>query len=287
VASDLAEFDPSFANNLVDILKEQKVNPGIADIPLHFKYLIVEPLTKSYDQLSSHTIPVIVIDGLDECDSDGSQTAQRRTLMDTFMEWSCLPRMFKIIITSRNDRMPKGFRAICKQMTLPTGDSVSANADRDICRFFEERFAELGGSLFPEWPGKHILKALTARAAGLFLWAETVMKFVLQGLPEEQLDLVLAGDLGKADNITKLYRQILEFSFGGAKARTLEVFKLVISTVILAKGTLCINDLHKIVSEPMSSVVFILDKLSSVISIRETDQHLCIGHLSFTEFLCS
>ena len=37
----------------------------------------------------------------------------------------------------------------------------------------------------------------------------------------------------------------------------------------------------------MSSVVFILDKLSSVISIRETDQHLCIGHVSFTEFLCS
>ncbi|KIM74988.1 hypothetical protein PILCRDRAFT_79445 [Piloderma croceum F 1598] len=285
VASDLAQFDLSFANNLVQVLEAQKVNPGIADITLHFRYLIAEPLMKSYDP-SSHTIPVIVIDALDECDG-GSQTTQRRAFMDTLTEWSRLPKIFKIITTGRNEHIPGSFCAVCKQLTLPTGDDVSVSANRDIFCFFEAHFAELGGSLFPEWPGKHVLDALTARAAGLFIWAETAMKVILQGLPTEQLDLVLAGDLGEEDNITKLYRQILESSFGGVKGHTLDVFRLVMSTIILAKGALCIDDLCQIVLQPKSSVAFILNKLSSVISIRGTDQHLHITHLSFTEFLCS
>jgi hypothetical protein len=286
VACDFAKFDPSFATNLVEVLKERKVNPEIPDIALHFQYLIEEPLTKTYDRSSSHAIPVVVIDALDECDSEGSQTAQRKALMDTLTQWSRLSKTFKLIITGRNERIADSFRGVCKQITLQTGDQVSANANRDIHCFFEDRFAELGGSLLPEWPGKPVLDALTARAAGLFIWAETVVKFVLQGLPEEQLDLVLAGDLGEEDNITMLYQQILEFSFGGANNRTLEVFKLVASTVILAKVPLRNDDVHQFVLQPKSSVAFILDKLSSVITIGGTDKCLRVGHLSFSEFLC-
>jgi hypothetical protein len=286
VACDLAEFDPSFSDHLVKAVMERKANPGIPDIALHFKYLIEEPLMNTYGPSSSRTVPVVIIDALDECGSEGSQTTQRKVFMDTLTEWSRLPKVFKLIITGRDDRIPQSFRVLCKQMTLPTGANVSASANRDIRRFFEEHFAELAGLLLPEWPGKQILDALTARAAGLFIWADTVVKFVSQGLPEEQLDLVLAGDFGEEDNITKLYQQILEYAFGAAKDRTLEVFKLVVSTVILAKVPLCIDDLHQFVLEPKSSVAFILNKLSSVISIGATDHHLYIGHLSFAEFLC-
>jgi hypothetical protein len=110
------------------------------------------------------------------------------------------------------------------------------------------------------------------------------MRFVEQGLPDEQLDLVLAGDLGEGDNITKLYRQILESAFRGAKASTLEVFKLVVSTIVLAKVPLSSDDLCRFILQPKPSVAFILGKLSSMISIR--DKHLRISHISFSEFLC-
>ena len=286
VAWDLADFDPVFASNLVAVLKARKVNPGIPDIALHFKYLIGEPLSKSYEQSLSHSIPVIVIDAIDESHSEGPQITQRKAFMDTLTDWSHLSKKFKLIITGRNERIPGSFHALCKRIILSTGDGVSANTNLDIRRFFEDRFADLGSSSLPGWPGNHVLDALTARAAGLFIWAQTVVKFVSQGLPEEQLDLVLAGDLGDEDNITKLYQQILEFSFGGAKERTLEVFKLVVSTVILSKLPLRSDDLHQFVLQPRSSTAFILGKLSSVISITGTQKYLRIGHLSFSEFLC-
>jgi NACHT domain len=283
VAHDLARFDPSLAKNLVKVMMETKVDPGMPDIALHFQYLIKEPLQMTYNGLLSARLPVIIIDGLDECDSDGSKAVQRKALISTLTEWARVPQQLKLIVTGRDDRVPESFRAICKQIVLSTGDTVSADTNGDIRHFFEERFAELRGSFLQGWPGSQVLDTLTARAAGLFIWADTVMKFMGQGLPDEQLDLVLAGDLGEGDSITQLYQQILETSFQGATARTLEVFKLVVSTIILAKVPLCIDDLCQIILESKPSVAFILGKLSSMISIQHN--RLCIGHISFSDFL--
>ena len=285
VAHDLAKFDSTFAKYLVEVLKGEGVDLEWPDIGLHFKFLVEEPLTKAYNNSSSRLIPVIIIDALDECDSDRSP-AHRKDLIDTLTRWSFLPKKFKLIITGRDERIPEGFRTVCEQITLPTGDSVDAHANNDIRCFFEERFAELGGSSFPEWPGTHVLDALTARAAGLFIWAETVVRFVEQGLPDEQLRLVLDGDLGEEDNITKLYTQVLETSFRDFKGRTPQAIKSVIAAVVLAKVPLSCDDLHKVVAQPKVSVQNILGKLSSVIAIGGSDNRVRFGHLSFVEFLC-
>jgi hypothetical protein len=286
VAYDLAEFDTVFSHNLWEALECKRVNPGRPDIPLHFKYLIKEPLTKSYHNLSPPSIPVIVIDALDECDCQGVR--QRQDLMDTLAQWSFLPKTFKLIVTSRDEHFISAqFRAICKQVTLPTGNFVNAEANRDIRCFFEQRFTGLPGLQLSDRPWTRVLDVLTAQAAGLFIWAETVVRFVEQGLPTERLDLVLNGDMGGADDITKLYRQVLDLSFSPAVGSTLTVFKHVVGAIIAAKGPVHYEDLHQLVSEPQSSVMFILDKLSSVVSIGDTDKCVRIGHLSFTEFLCN
>jgi hypothetical protein len=282
----LARYDTVFCENLVKVLKGQSVDPGRPDISLHFKFLIRAPLTESHDHFASHNIPVIVIDALDECDYDGSQTAQRKAFLDTLTNWSSLSKLFKLVITGRDERMSDNLRAICQRITLPTGEAVTTHVNQDIRHFFENRCAELGGSSCTDWPGHQVLDALTAKAAGLFIWAETVMKFMEQGPPDEQLKLVLAGDVRGVDNITNLYKQILEFSFPAVQSETLELFKLVVSTIVLAKVPLRSDDLHQFVLKPKVSVAFILRKLSSVISVEGTEKWLRIGHLSFTEFLC-
>jgi hypothetical protein len=96
-----------------------------------------------------------------------------------------MPKTFKLMVTGRDDRVPEPLRASCKQIVLPTGVDVSDNANKDIRRFFERRFAELPGSLFPEWPGERILDDLTRRAAGLFIWAETIMRLLKKGIPNK------------------------------------------------------------------------------------------------------
>jgi hypothetical protein len=169
---------------------------------------------------------------------------------------------------------------------LHTGDNVDDDANKDIRHFFQEHFAELGGSSFPKWPGEYVLDALTQRAAGLFIWAETVVRFLEQGLPNEQLSLVLKSDLGGEDSITKLYRQVLKSAFRDANSRMLEVTRVVMSTIVLAKVPLYYADVHKFVSQPHQSIEFILKKLAAVILIGNTDKHVYFGHLSFSEFLC-
>lgn len=284
VAHDLAKYSPTFAKALIEILEEKRVDPGRPDIALHFQFLLREPLIKVYN--SFPVVPVIIIDALDECDPDRSQAAQRTALLHTIMQWSSLPGVFKLIVTGRDERIPERFRTISKTMTLPTGESANDEANKDIRYFFEERFATLGGLLFPKWPGEQALDTLTKRAAGLFIWAETAVRIVEQGLPDEQLELVLNGDLDGGNNITKLYRQVLESSFRDVKGRTLEVYRLVVGTIILAKMPLHYDDLLRIVSQSPTSVRFVLDKLTSVISCNSRDDCVCFEHLSFVEFLC-
>lgn len=287
IAYDLAQHSTTFADNLVEILKGRTILHKRPDVALHFKFLIEIPLTKSYDKSSSRDVPVIVIDALDECNSEGPRGAQKRHFLHTLTQWSRLSHTFKLVITGRDERIiPESFRDICMQMALPTGDSVSNDANEDIRRFFEERFANIRDSLSPRWKWKRVLDVLTTRAAGLFIWAETVVKFVDQGLPVERLELALKGDLGGGNDITKLYQQVLQLSFTEAKGRTLEVFRLVVGAIVLAKGHIRCSDLQQLVQEEDSSVKFILDKLSSVIFVVDPDESIQIGHLSFSEFLC-
>jgi len=53
-----------------------------------------------------------------------------------------------------------------------------------------QQFAEIGSA---DWPGENIVDILTTRAAGLFIWADTVVRFLEQGVSDKRLDRVLDG----------------------------------------------------------------------------------------------
>jgi hypothetical protein len=91
-----------------------------------------------------------------------------------------------------------------------------------------------------------------------------------------------------AETFNGLYRRILDVSFGDSKGRILDAFHAVIGTIVLAKVPLRRNELVHLLSAPIkeTAIDFILDKLSSVISIGTTDQ-IYICHLSFVDFICN
>lgn len=281
VAHDLARNNEIFAKNLVDVLKGRSVDPERADIIQHFKRLIKEPLIRSFP----HTAPIIVIDALDECGSEGSQGGQRGLFIDTITQWSSLPPRFRLVVTGRNDRVPDTFRKTCKEISLTTGSVVDENTTADIRHFFKTRLAAFGSCLGPDLLGEWVLDTLTTRAAGLFIWAETVFRFMNEGMYEDRLKRVLNGDMGGGGDITKLYQQILKLAFPQSDGPTLETFHEVVTAVIFAKLPFREADLSHFISVSPSSVAFILSKLSSVISSGE-DKRLRVSHLSFREFLC-
>src|ERR1700677_2106560 len=69
--------------------------------------------------------------------------------------------------------------------------------------------------------------------------------------------------VGEGNHVANLYEQVLEFSFPRRDDSMVNIFKLVVSALVLAKVPLRLVDVAKIVSEQESRVTFILDRLSS------------------------
>jgi hypothetical protein len=165
-------------------------------------------------------------------------------------------------------------------------------ASDDIRLFLRTCFGEIS-ERYPslsKWPGESMIERLTRRAAGLFIWAETLVRFVDNGrcFPRRQLDLVLQGDLGReGDVVNGLYRRILDVSFENSDQRVLDAFLAIVGTIVLAKVPICRADIAGFVNATVeeSDIDFILDKLSSVISIGKTDRMIHVCHLSFADFI--
>ena len=290
VAFDLCRFNTDVKDCIVDFLSKTEFRDG--DIRLHFECMIEEPLTKNHDKLCPLP-PVVVVDALDECGTDESQSAQRRILLDTISHWSCLPKLCKLIITSRDERLPASFHdeQLCRRIILETGDSVGQETREDIWIFFKQSFHEIRPSLgmSSTWPGKSAMDRLTERAAGLFIWAKTAIAFMEEkrGKPAGKLDLILAGDLGtRNDNVDSLYRQILDFYFSDVDDSMFDLFKAVIGAIIVVKIPFHRDDLKHFLGiqdeEDERQIGVILHSLSSVIS---ADGTIRLRHFSFAEFL--
>ena len=314
VAYDLARKYQLMSERLVKNLRDDKVDPGRPDIELHFKYMIQNPLSYMWDSVaagaggvneelsdeeqsddgnSAVKPPVIIIDALDECaGSDDSQSVQRNILFNTLTYWSHLHPSIKLVVTSRDERIPPSFVNVCDHIVLKTGDLVSSEENDDIKTFMERRFADdiapRYPSLRPTWPGHSTIMRLTECAAGLFIWADTALKYIEQGIATERLDFILTGHFPEGDRLDALYRQILASSFQDMESQICQKFKEVVGAIVLAKIPLRYVDIKYFIGQRIDgpSIDFILEKLSSVLSKGTLDGCVHIGHVSFTEFVC-
>ena len=143
IAFDLVSFNPVLKTaihfNLVD---ETGPKVDTSEVLPSFDRLIVDPLTKSIDQLTKH--PVILLDGIGHCD--------RRTypddwtaFLDTIGRWSELTPKVKLIVTSRGDEeIARAFKdQSIKRLELPTGVNVDDATNSDVRRYLEHRFREI------------------------------------------------------------------------------------------------------------------------------------------------
>lgn len=298
VANNLAKFDPKIKGDLVDFLK----GPGFrnADIVLHFKRLVMMPLVKNEQALSAKP-PVVILDALDECGSDDSQLAQRRNFLKTLTYWPQLPRLFKLVITSRDEGLPHEFynSTICHRILLETG-SLASETNKDIRRFFETRFEEIRRDRGANLASTRDMLRLTQCAAGLFIWATTAMTF-LEGecakgnhhaakiALKNILDSGGRSGVG-TKNIDELYRQILSHRFQSCGDASRQLFKSVLGIIIVAKKPLRRDDLTHFLDlhedEDAKDIDLILDRLSSLIlRSRDGDGTIRLHHPSFLEFL--
>ena len=286
VAYDLARIHPTIRKAIVTKLKEDDLSLTTVNVDKLFLHLIREPLIESESNLEELP-PVVVIDALDECGGlEGQYSADRKALMRTFTSWSRLPAKFKLIVTSRGESDIERLFSTTRHfpIEISAGQTVEAQSSEDIRLFLTYQLHEVAlgcsKSLSPTWPGPQVIQELAKRAGGLFIWAETVTKFIRSGDPEGRLGLVL--EEAGTSYLDTLYEQILNTSFPNPTASEIRTLCSVLGTVILAKAPLSLLAIAHLLSLKVSTVEHICNGLQSLIRSGDT---LGFYHESFVDFL--
>jgi hypothetical protein len=295
LAFQLAYQYPLFRKQLLQVLK---ANPDVGQESLcsQLEKVIVGPFK------ATHISTLIIIDALDECRDVEPASAILSTL-------SCyvdqIPEV-KFFITGRPEtRIRSGFRLkslepITKVLRL---HEVKPKAvDSDIKLFFQTQLASLAKNrsdcdLMDEWPSSFDIEILCKKAAGFFIYASTVVKFVASEYspPTERLALITSlprSTVGEGKSgVDQLYIKVLEQAFHNTDTDNHQLysrFQSVVGTVLLIFNPLSTNGLSELLkkSHPSLGVPSIMRSLHSVLLVPDNKEDpIQIFHKSFPDFI--
>jgi len=292
LAFQLAYHYPLFREQLLPVLR---ANPGIGRGLLcsQMESLIVGPFQATQ-------IPtLIIIDALDECQDEEPASA----LLSVLSRYVAKIPLVKFFITGRPEpRIRSGFRLVSLQPhtdILRLHDVKPDVVDSDIKLFLKTQLTAIAKTrsdcdLMGDWPSSQDIGALCSKAAGFFIYASTVVKFVAsQGNPpDERLALIVSlpqdtSYEGKG-GIDLLYTQVLEQAFHNEDQVVYLHFRLVVGTVLLISNPLSIKALSGLLRNhsTQSRIHSTLRTLHSLLLVPDNiDDPVRIFHKSFPDFL--
>ncbi|KIM27448.1 hypothetical protein M408DRAFT_71064 [Serendipita vermifera MAFF 305830] len=285
VAYDLSRRHSSVRKAVILKLEEDTISPTTSNLESLFRHFIREPLMKSTD-IPKARLPVVVIDALDECGGlEGPQSAHRKALMKTLRDWSQLHTKFKLVVTSRRENDIERLFSTTNHhlIEILAGEVVDVQSSEDIKTFLIEELRNIAAQYalsLPQtnWPDAETIDLLVYMAAGLFIWAQTVIKFISLGEPRRRLNQVLEGRA--KGNIDDLYDQILKTSFSGEE--DIEDFHTIVGAIILMQAPLSFTSIAQLLDMNRSNMEHICIRLQSVL---EYHKDLRFYHQSFVDFL--
>ena len=291
LAFQLAYQYPRFREELVQVLRTRP-DVGRESLCSQMEKLIVGPLRVT-------RIPtLIIIDALDECKDDEPASAILSIL-------SCyinkIPNV-KFFITGRPEtRIRSGFRL---ESLVPITEvfmlhEVKPEAvDSDIKLFFRTRLNSLAKirsdhNLTEDWPSSSDIEILCKKAAGFFIYASTVVKFIASKnhTPTKQLARIISLPQSTIhegrSGIDLLYTQVLEQAVDDADIddeEYLSCFKTTVGAVVLVFNRLSVGALSDLLE--ISDIPSTLCSLHSLLLVP-TDEAapICVIHKSFPDFL--
>jgi hypothetical protein len=224
---------------------------------------------------------VLVIDALDE----SGDPRTRMQLLNCLSEICSRVNWLKIVVTSR----PELDISLFFQKLGLVGQDLSRDiqAHEDIRVFAKYRIASLAEQycLPNDWPGESRLEQIARRSGGLFIFVETLYKFLDDPDPEPLLTRVLGGTLGDANAaLHKLYSTTIETRIGHNK----EDFRLFVQALVTVATYRSLPDktLASLIGLEPRVISSWVNGLSSLL-YRDVSENGAIRarHLSIIEFL--
>ncbi|KAI3613812.1 nwd2 [Moniliophthora roreri] len=313
IAYQLASRIPELNDAMTKIIQQ---HPGILDSAFDVQFR--ELLVKSYrlavelhgqEWISHLTRRVIVIDGIDECETWQTITQQvlrygeikPQDLIPPIASMLAENLPFKFLLFSRPEpRIREALEAASfgpHMWQLGLGDSWDAR--RDIWTLLHDEFFRIRTSPrnvhveFPHlWPAPRVIDKLVDKACGQFIYATTVLRFVDEdrSQPIKQLSIVLglsrtAKGSSPFKDLDKLYNQIL--SLNPNRSEVVQILR----TLLRLQGLEC----HRLPPNPkgverllgleQGKVSAILRGMHSVLEVSSPETDIHILHESFSDFL--
>lgn len=261
-------------------------------------HLIYRPLS-SLKPVSTPSLVVLVVDALDECsgasDVEGiiSLLAKVKQLENVHL---------RIILTSRPECVVRlafhdlpGF--VHRDLIL---DDISRPiVDIDIRLFFNHYFGvirRMARGLPTDWPSEQDMDVLVHRAGGLFIYAATTCRYVLEGkrLAKGRLDIILkaSSGLGAAEkHLDEIYALILGQSVDGSyeswETESLyALFREIVGAIAILFEPLSSTAITVLLAKSEGDVESALGGLESILDYRADRQWpIRLLHPSFRDFL--
>jgi len=279
---------------------------------LQMKKLIVEPIQKVaglvrfLKTIRVRSYPtLIVIDGLDECAGKDVQSDIIRVIGEAMKDVR-LPLRF--LVASRPE--PHICQAIDRLRAEFSEDRMSfidlkedALVRRDIRRYFKIKFEEaraMHPELPTEWPGEGVIIQLVDKASGQFIYATTIMSYIMSPYysSEDRLAIIRglmekpSGDT-PYENLDHLYYHIVRHA-----TRQADALRIMAILIVLSQITSTANpsaDCAVPLSSPMEldqllglkrgDVRRCLTDMHSLVDIGEDYRSILIYHKSLPDFL--
>ena len=300
LAFQLAYRYPRFREELLPVLTASP-SVGRETLCSQMEKLIVGPLK------ATHIPTLIIVDALDECKDEEPASAILSILSRYVDQIPCV----KFFITGRPEqRIRSGFRlAALHPITevLKLHEVKRPLVDMDIKLFLHMRLTEIAKirshcDVTKDWPLSSDISILCEKAAGLFIYASTAIKFVASRhhQPPNQLSLLISlpqdtaqeGDSG----IDSLYTEILRQAYcdlgpDNQEPVNQEVyhhFRSVVGAVLLAFNPLSTKSLSSLLQgfDTPSKISTTLNSLHSLLLVPEgTEDPVHVFHKSFPDFL--
>ena len=272
-------------------------DPGITQESLfnQMDKLIVQPLKET------RVSTVIIIDALDECKDDEPASAILFVLGQLVSE---IPKV-KFFVTGRPEpRIREGFRLppLAEATRIVVLHEVEpSQVDSDILLFFRNKFSEIVRRRrgLDDWPTEEQLDLLCKRAAGLFVYAVALVKFIDKQIthPKKQLSILLQSPENSAreaktkfkekTTLDSLYASILQGAFGEEDdPDTDPKVRSVLGVMVLAANPLSPSAIAKLLDFDVEDVFPLLSSVQSLLFLEnDTNRPVRPFHKSFPDFI--
>ena len=288
----LAYRYPLFRKELLRVLKATP-DVGRESLCSQMEKLIVGPLRTTSIQT------LIIIDALDECKDKEPASAILSVLSRYIPD---IPTA-KFFITGRPEaQIRSGFRLkplVPITEVLKLHEVKPEAVDNDIKLFFQSQLANLTETQsycdsIGDWPSSSDIGILCRKAAGFFIYASTVIKFVATGgLPTKRLALITSLPESTAkegrSGVDQLYTKVLQQPFIDDPPYDTQPylqFQTVVGAILLIFNPLSIKGLSDLLGPSTQDIRYTIHSLHSLLLVPEgSEDPIRIFHKSFPDFL--